>query len=194
MRSGPRLNWPSVSGPFSRAFSKATTGKESKLNSIILKMQKRINESHVQMLSPHLYNSVFPEGSTKNSASKSNTLLQASKLHLSKNQNNPSSQNESALMADFTGEMIELPKLTGKTIRHHFLNIGNFYTKSIMDKISIALKQFPSTRKEYYFPSGDQILLQSGWIKYISPGNSVYVSHPDGDVVFFDVEISPKTS
>ncbi|RYP87135.1 hypothetical protein DL769_000594 [Monosporascus sp. CRB-8-3] len=141
--------------------------------------EPRYNEIHVQQLSSHVFEQVFPNGEKP----PPEELVELSKDHLSRH----------GLLGKHTDNnppiAFDLPPLQGetKTLDEHFHRLG-------VDCAEPFLSQAKQFARENAPPRPRKWVRHSGWTKYYTDGRTEAVEAPDDNMLCFDVEVMWRES
>lgn len=137
----------------------------------------RYNEIGVQQLSTHVFNQIFPDGSSP----PPKELVELSKDHLKRHELLGKNTDDSAPIA------FDLPPLQGRTLDEHFYKLGLDCAEPYL---SLA-KQFSRANAP---PKPRKWVRRSGWTKYYPDGRTEQVDAPDESALCFDTEVMWKES
>ncbi|KAI0128347.1 DNA polymerase gamma [Xylariales sp. AK1849] len=145
--------------------------------SLAIPSEARFNEIGVQHLSSHVYNQVFPNGSTP--APKE--LVELSRDHLRRHDLLGKNTDNNAPIA------FDVPPIHGQTLDEHFHKLG----VDCAEPFLTHAKQFA---RENAPPRPRRWVRRSGWTKYYPDGRAEPVEAPDDHMLCFDTEVMWKES
>lgn len=145
--------------------------------SLAKRSEARFNEIGVQHLSAHVYDQVFPNGSTP--APKD--LVELSKDHLRRHDLLGKNTDNNPPIA------FDVPPIHGKTLDEHFHKLG-------IDCAEPFLSHAKQFARDNAPPQPRKWVRRSGWTKYYSDGRTEAVDAPDDNMLCFDTEVMWKES
>lgn len=147
-------------------------------SSLLQPTEARFNEIQVQQLSKHLYDQLFPNGST---TQPSPQLVELARNHLRQHELLGKNTDNSAPVA------FDLPPLAGKTLDEHFHKLG-------VDSGEPFLTHAKAFSRASLPPKPRTWLHRSGWTKYTAGGIIEEGVAPEGNMMCFDTEVMWKES
>jgi DNA polymerase gamma 1 len=146
-------------------------------HTLALPSQARFNEIGVQQVSAHLYQQLFPQGSTPPPPE----LVELSRRHLE--QHDLLGKNTE----DATPVAFDLPPLQGQSLDEHFYKLGVDASEPFLGYAKKFARANPPPRPRKW-------VRRSGWTKYYPDGRTEAVDAPDENMLSFDTEVMWKES
>ncbi|KAK5683982.1 DNA-directed DNA polymerase gamma mip1 [Elasticomyces elasticus] len=148
--------------------------------------EARFNEIGVQHVSKHIHEQLFPPRQRRDKDGPppsqdeaeftKEELVELSRKHLAHHDLLGKQSSHAPPIA------FDMPALQGKTMDEHFHRLGLDSTSTYLSLAKHYTRASPPPRPRHW-------LRRPGWTKYSSDGTTQAISHPDADVLTFDVEV-----